>query len=103
MARVGVSFISTDQACANAESEIPDFNFDGVRAANEAQWEELLGRFSVDTKGVSEETVELLYSSVRALCLYLEVIYIRPSFIDRISPRLIVCDKFVFLLFGNGY
>lgn len=67
LARIGVSFISTDQACANAESEIPDFDFDGVRAASEAQWEELLGRVKIDTKGVSEETVELLYSSVSLL------------------------------------
>ncbi|KAG1844985.1 hypothetical protein F4604DRAFT_1595819, partial [Suillus subluteus] len=28
LARVGVSFISSDQACANAESEIPNFDFD---------------------------------------------------------------------------
>ena len=65
LARIGVSFISTDQACANAESEIPDFDFDSVRSANEAQWEELLGRVNVDTKGVSQETVELFSSSVR--------------------------------------
>lgn len=64
LARVGVSFISTDQACANAEEEIPDFDFDGTVAASQAQWAELLGRVQVDTKGVDNETVELFYSSV---------------------------------------
>ncbi|THH06986.1 hypothetical protein EW145_g3696 [Phellinidium pouzarii] len=63
LARVGVSFISTDQACENAESEIPGFDFDATRAASEAQWSELLERVQVDTADVDTETVELLYSS----------------------------------------
>ena len=63
LVRVGVSFISSDQACANAEEEIPDFDFEGVRAASRAQWSELLGRIQVDTRGVDDETVDLLYSS----------------------------------------
>ncbi|KAI5118656.1 hypothetical protein M0805_002576 [Coniferiporia weirii] len=64
LARVGVSYISTDQACANAESEIPDFDFEGTLAASEAQWEDLLSRVKVDSKNVNDETIELLYSSL---------------------------------------
>ncbi|KAI0767764.1 glycoside hydrolase family 92 protein [Fomes fomentarius] len=64
LARVGVSFISVDQACANAEQEIPDFGFEKVRAASRAQWSELLGRIQVDPRGVDPEIVNLLYSSV---------------------------------------
>ncbi|KAI0752421.1 glycoside hydrolase family 92 protein [Daedaleopsis nitida] len=64
LARVGVSFISSEQACANAEKEIPDFAFDKVRAESRAQWSELLGRIQVDTRGVDPEIVDLLYSSV---------------------------------------
>ncbi|KAI0708309.1 glycoside hydrolase family 92 protein [Earliella scabrosa] len=64
LARVGVSFISIEQACANAEEEIPDFDFERVRAASRAQWSELLGRIQVDTRGVDPEIVDLLYSSV---------------------------------------
>ncbi|EKM57353.1 glycoside hydrolase family 92 protein [Phanerochaete carnosa HHB-10118-sp] len=63
-ARVGVSFISADQACANAESEIPDFNFDGARQAAFDQWDELLGRIQVDTTGVDANTTQLFYSSL---------------------------------------
>ncbi|KAH9934467.1 glycoside hydrolase family 92 protein [Epithele typhae] len=63
LVRVGVSFISSDQACANAEQEIPDFDFEGVRASSRAQWSELLGRFQVNTKGVDPEIVDLFYSS----------------------------------------
>ncbi|PFH46413.1 glycoside hydrolase family 92 protein [Amanita thiersii Skay4041] len=64
LARVGVSLISSDQACANAEEEISDFDFDRVHRENRAQWNDLLGRFQVDTTGVDRETVRLFYSSV---------------------------------------
>ncbi|KAI0703899.1 glycoside hydrolase family 92 protein [Cerioporus squamosus] len=64
LARVGVSLISPEQACANAEQEIPDFGFERVRAASRAQWSELLGRVQVDPKGVDPEIVNLFYSSM---------------------------------------
>lgn len=67
LARVGVSLISSDQACANAEEEIPDFDFEKVHGDARAQWNDLLGRVQVDTTGVSKETVQLFYSSVRAI------------------------------------
>ncbi|KAI0703902.1 glycoside hydrolase family 92 protein [Cerioporus squamosus] len=52
MVRAGMSFISTDKACQNAEEEIPSFDFEGVRAATRAEWNELLGR------------IQLFYSSL---------------------------------------
>ncbi|KAJ3768583.1 glycoside hydrolase family 92 protein [Lentinula raphanica] len=64
LARAGVSFISSEQACANAEEEIPDFDFDRVQAENRATWNELLGRIQVDTTNVSTETIQLLYSAI---------------------------------------
>ncbi|KZP14452.1 glycoside hydrolase family 92 protein [Athelia psychrophila] len=64
LARVGVSFISSAQACANAESEIPDFDFEGTRQAASDEWSELLGRVKVDQQGVEDEIVELFYSSL---------------------------------------
>ena len=64
LARVGVSFISADKACVNAESEIPDFDFDGVRAATRAVWNELLGRIQVGTDNVDDDTIQLFYSSL---------------------------------------
>ncbi|KAG2122899.1 glycosyl hydrolase family 92-domain-containing protein [Suillus bovinus] len=63
LARVGVSFISSGQACANAESEIPDFNFDKTVATAREAWNELLSRIQVDTQGVDKEITELFYSS----------------------------------------
>ena len=67
LARIGVSFISSEQACANAEEEIPDFNFDEVHSNARAQWNDLLSRVQVDTADVPRETVELFYSSVRII------------------------------------
>ncbi|KAG7090436.1 hypothetical protein E1B28_009555 [Marasmius oreades] len=64
LARVGVSLISSQQACSNAEEEIPDFDFDRVHRDNRAEWNELLGRVQVDTTGVSEDIVKLFYSSL---------------------------------------
>lgn len=65
LARVGVSLISSEQACANAEEEIPDFDFERVHRESRAQWNDVLGRVQVDMTGVSKETVQLFYSSVR--------------------------------------
>lgn len=64
MVRAGMSFISSDQACRNAEEEIPDFDFEGVRAATRATWNELLGRIQVGTENVDDDTIELFYSSL---------------------------------------
>lgn len=80
LARVGVSFISSEQACANAEEEIPDFDFEKVHSDARAQWNDLLGRVQVDTTGVSKDTVQLFYSSVR-FENYLEAVNIHTSMI----------------------
>ncbi|TEB24719.1 hypothetical protein FA13DRAFT_1738929, partial [Coprinellus micaceus] len=64
LARVGVSFISSAQACNNAEEEIPDYDFGKVHKEARESWNELLGRVQVDPTGVEEETVELFYSSL---------------------------------------
>ncbi|KAF5372700.1 hypothetical protein D9615_009853 [Tricholomella constricta] len=64
LVRAGVSFISSKQACANAEEEIPDFGFERVQREARAQWNDVLGRIQVDTRGVPKETVQLFYSSL---------------------------------------
>ncbi|KAG5640175.1 hypothetical protein DXG03_000730, partial [Asterophora parasitica] len=64
LVRVGVSLISSKQACANAEEEIPDFGFERVQREARKQWNDVLGRIQVDTTGVPKETVQLFYSSL---------------------------------------
>lgn len=61
---MGVSFISSEQACLNAEEEIPEFDFERVRAASRSQWNDILGRVQVNTSDVNPEVTSLLYSSV---------------------------------------
>jgi putative alpha-1,2-mannosidase len=73
LVRVGVSLISTQQACSNAQSEIPDFNFEKVRANARAQWNDLLGRIQDDTTGVPKETVQLFYSSVSKAVQFIRI------------------------------
>lgn len=45
--RVGISYISTDQARRNLEREIPQWNFDRVKARAREEWNHALGRIHV--------------------------------------------------------
>lgn len=61
--RVGVSFQSVAQACANAESEIGTASFDEIRARSVALWNEKLGRIEIDVGNTDPNVTEMLYSS----------------------------------------
>ncbi|THU85126.1 hypothetical protein K435DRAFT_764443 [Dendrothele bispora CBS 962.96] len=63
-ARFGVSFISSSQACANAEEEVPDWDFDGIRETSRTSWESVLERVTIDVEKENATVVELLYSSL---------------------------------------
>ncbi|KAJ3967478.1 glycoside hydrolase family 92 protein [Lentinula raphanica] len=62
--RVGVSFVSTDQACANAESEIGTSSFDDIMAQSIALWNEKLSAIQIDIANTAPNVTELLYSSL---------------------------------------
>ncbi|KAH8836162.1 glycosyl hydrolase family 92-domain-containing protein [Flagelloscypha sp. PMI_526] len=64
LVRVGISFVSTEQACQNAEKEIPDWDFTRVRNEAQKEWSDILGRIVVDDEQVDSETISLLYSSL---------------------------------------
>ncbi|KAL1966947.1 hypothetical protein VTN77DRAFT_3691 [Rasamsonia byssochlamydoides] len=64
LARVGVSFISSDQACSNAESEIPDFDFDSTHSAAISIWREKLSPIRVSREGVNSSMLTNFYSSI---------------------------------------
>lgn len=63
-ARMGVSFLSTDQACQNAEEEIPDFDFAAVRSAAEDAWKARLGGVSVKPGGASTNMQKTFFSGI---------------------------------------
>ncbi|EKM58949.1 glycoside hydrolase family 92 protein [Phanerochaete carnosa HHB-10118-sp] len=52
------------QACSNAESEIPDWDWDAVQNASVDKWEDILSRIEIDTTKENSTVVELLYSSL---------------------------------------
>ena len=64
LARVGMSFISSDQACSNAETEISDFGFNSTVDAAEDVWRSKVGVVSVDGSGVNDSYQEILWSGI---------------------------------------
>ncbi|KAI0148664.1 family 92 glycosyl hydrolase [Xylariaceae sp. FL1272] len=65
LARVGLSFISSEQACSNAEAEIPDYNFDSIKTAANDAWREKLSPIAVSTAGgVNTSFLTNFYSGI---------------------------------------
>lgn len=62
LVRVGLSFISTSQACGNAELEIPKFEFEKVRRAAEIEWEKKLGAVTVALGGIDTDLETIFWS-----------------------------------------
>lgn len=62
--RTAVSFISSDQACANAEAEIPSFDFDSLVEAAADAWREKLSPIVAATDGVDQSLLTTFYSGV---------------------------------------
>lgn len=65
LVRFGVSMRSSAQACANAESEVPEWDSDSVQGASAGLWRDVLGSVQVDLDAEDATVLELLYSSVR--------------------------------------
>ncbi|KAK7908165.1 hypothetical protein PG985_015468 [Apiospora marii] len=63
-ARVGVSFMSPQQACENAEKEIPNFDFDATLDAAEKAWKDKLSVVSVDASGVDDTYQTIFWSGI---------------------------------------
>lgn len=66
--RIGTSFLSIDQARANLGHEIPDWNFDAVRAKLHSAWLQKLGRLELEGATGRERT--RLYTALYHALLY---------------------------------
>lgn len=64
LARVGMSFVSEEQACANAEREIATTDFDGFVAAAENAWREKFSVITLKDGGVPEVFLKAFWSGV---------------------------------------
>ncbi|OAA35638.1 Glycosyl hydrolase 92 [Beauveria brongniartii RCEF 3172] len=63
-ARVGVSFMSEEQACSNAEKEIPNFDFNKHSREARDAWKAKMINVKVETNGVDESFVKNFYSGI---------------------------------------
>ncbi|KOS19829.1 putative glycosidase [Escovopsis weberi] len=64
-ARTGVSFISVEQACRSAETEIPDFELDKYVSEATSQWREKLAPITTSMgDGVSDEYLKSFWSGI---------------------------------------
>ncbi|XXH03627.1 snoRNA-binding protein [Hypoxylon texense] len=61
--RVGLSFKSVEQACNNAETEIPDFDFSKTLATAEDIWEDKLSVLDIDTTGFEDDDLKTIFWS----------------------------------------
>ncbi|KAJ5894009.1 Alpha-1-2-mannosidase [Penicillium taxi] len=62
--RVGVSFISPEQACTHAESEIGDFDFNSTRKTAIDSWTEKMKPIRVSRNGVNSSVLTNFYSGI---------------------------------------
>jgi predicted alpha-1,2-mannosidase len=60
--RVGISYISAEQAKQNLEREIPEWNFVKIKADTREQWNKALG--SIDTVGGTERQRTIFYTAL---------------------------------------
>jgi predicted alpha-1,2-mannosidase len=58
--KVGISYVSVENALANIEAEVPNWNFEGVRTDASETWNERLSRIQVD--GDAEDKVKFYTS-----------------------------------------
>lgn len=60
--RIGISYISVEQAKRNLQREIPGWTFDKVKAETRSLWEQALG--SIDTVGGTERQRTIFYTAL---------------------------------------
>ncbi len=66
--RVGTSFISVDQARANLQHELPDWDFDAARQRLRHAWQDRLSRLQIE--GASDAQKTRLYTALYHALLY---------------------------------
>lgn len=63
-ARVGVSLVSVEQACQNAEREMPTWDFELYRSRAKRAWLRKLSPITIDATGVSESLQTNFFSGI---------------------------------------
>ncbi len=55
--KVGISYVSIENARENLDAEQPGFDFEGTRSANEQKWNDLLGRVQIKSEDNDAKTI----------------------------------------------
>ena len=55
--KIGISYVSIENARENLYSEQPQFDFEGTKKANESKWNELLERVAIESKDKDAKTI----------------------------------------------
>ena len=63
-ARMGVSFLSTEQACKSAEQEIPDWDFGRIKNEAQTAWKRQMTNVSIQAGGASEDLQKTFFSGI---------------------------------------
>lgn len=74
-AKVGLSAVSADNALKNLQSEIPAWDFEGIRSAALAAWEKELAKIKIETSNLDHKKIfyTALYHSLVAPTLFSDV------------------------------
>lgn len=62
--RFGVSFVPSEKACANAESEVGGASVEQVVATSTVLWQEKLSEIEIDVANTLANVTEMFYSSL---------------------------------------
>ncbi len=57
LVKVGISAVDMDGARRNAESEIPEWNFDAIQRSARAEWNKYLSKIAIDTKDENQKSI----------------------------------------------
>jgi len=57
LVKVGISAVDMDGARRNAETEIPEWNFDAIQRSARAEWNKYLSKIAIDTKDENQKSI----------------------------------------------
>lgn len=92
--KIGVSYVSVENARLNLETENPGWDFEGIKNAAEAQWNSVLGKIEVE--GTNEDRMEQFYTH-----LYRSLIH--PNICNDVNGEYMGADFKVHKTLRNQY
>lgn len=92
--KIGVSYVSVENARLNLETENPGWDFEGIKNAAEAEWNSVLGKIEVE--GTNEDRMEQFYT-------HLYRSFIHPNICNDVNGEYMGADFKVHKTLRNQY